>query len=136
MCSSDLRKLQLMRQHTDKVPKFYVFCGFNHDQPDTYPEGFWEADIRDMFERVKVLMSYRALPYIMRYKDYEQSPYRGMYITLARWCNQPSFLKKKSFREFCTASGGASVRYMTEFELQHPEIAAEYFDMKWSDFNE
>lgn len=130
------RKLQLMRKCTDIIPKFYVFCGFNHDNPDTYPDGFWEQDIRDVFERVKVLMCYKALPYIMRYKDYEQSPYRGMYITLARWCNQPSFFKKKSFREFATASGGASVKYIVEFEQQHPEIAAAYFDMKWSDFNE
>ena len=130
------KKLQLMRQHTDVVPKFYVFCGFNHDNPDVYPDGFWENDIRDVFERVKVLMRYKALPYIMRYMDYELSPYRGMYITLARWCNQPSFLKKKSFREFALASGGASERYVLDFERRHPEIAAEYFNMRWSDFDE
>lgn len=133
------RKLQLMRQHTDIIPKFYVFCGFNHDEPDTYPDGFWEQDIRDVFERVKVLMRYKALPYIMRYPLYRQSPYRGMYDTIARWCNQPSFVKKKSFREFCTNTPGqnkVAPKYMAEFEQQHPEIAAEYFDMKWSDFNE
>lgn len=129
------RKLQLMRTHTDKIPKFYVFCAYNHNKPDIYPDVFWEQDIKDVFERVKVLMSYKALPYIMRYKDYEISPYRGIYITLARWCNQPGFFKKKSFREFALASGGASVRYLDEFENAHPEIAAEYFDMKWSDFN-
>ena len=129
------RKLQLMRQYSDKIPKFYVFCGYNHDAPDTYPEGFWEQDIRDVFERIQVLIRYKALPYIMRYKDYELSPYRGMYITLARWCNQPSFLKKKSIREFAAISGRSSVKYITEFEQQHPDIAAAYFDMKWSDFN-
>ena len=132
------RKLQLMRKHTDKTPKFYVFCGYNHHEPDTYPEGFWSLDIRDVFERVKVLMSYQALPYIMRYKDYEQSPYRGMYITLARWCNQPSLFKRMSFREFAARAngpGGAAARYAEEFERQNPEIATEYFDMKWSDFD-
>jgi len=128
------RKLQLMREHTDKTPKFYVFCGYNHSTPDTYPENFWGEDIRDVFDRAKVLMSYHALPYIMRYKDYEQSPYRGMYITLARWCNQPSLLKKKSFREFCSMRADSN-RYMEEFERQYPEIATEYFDMKWSDFD-
>lgn len=129
------RKLQLMRTHTDKIPKFYVFCAYNHNEPDTYPDVFWGQDIKDVFERVKVLMSYKALPYIMRYKDYEISPYKGIYITLARWCNQPGFFKKKSFREFALAAGGASVRYLDEFENAHPEIATEYFDMKWSDFN-
>ncbi len=133
------RKLQLMRQHTDIIPKFYVFCGFNHVKKDTYPDGFWEADIRDVFERVKVLMSYKALPYIMRYPHYRKSPYRGMYDTIARWCNQPSFVKKKSFREFVLNTPGQNKSapiYMAEFEQQHPDIASEYFDMKWSDFNE
>lgn len=132
------RKLQLMRKHTDTVPKFYVFCGFNHNQPDTYPDGFWQHDIRDVFERVRVLISYQALPYIMRYADYKKSPYRGMYDTIARWCNQPSFIKKKSFREFCFDTPGqnkAAPKYAEEFERQHPEIAATYFDMKWSDFD-
>lgn len=128
------QKLQLMRQHTDIVPKFYVFCGFNHDSPDTYPDGFWEVDIRDVFERIRILMRYKALPYIMRYKDYERSPYRGIYITLARWCNQPGFFKKKSFREFCYTRAD-STRYMEAFERYNPGIADQYFDMKWSDFN-
>lgn len=132
------RKLQLMRKHTDKTPKFYVFCAYNHDNPDNYSEEFWGQDIRDVFERIKVLMSYHALPYVMRYKDYEQSPHRGMYITLARWCNQPSVMKKKSFREFVFNTPGqrkSAVVYFTEFERQHPEIATKYFDMKWSDFD-
>jgi hypothetical protein len=56
-----------------------------------------------------------------------------MYVTLARWCNQPSFLKKMSFREFAEANGenSASVRYISEFEKNHPNIASEYYDMKW-----
>ena len=133
------RKLSLMRKHTDKTPKFYVFCGYNHETPDVYPDGFWEQDIRDVFERVKVLMSYNALPYVMRYRDYKTSPYRGLYDTIARWCNQPSFIKKKSLREFVFNTPGQNKSapvYFTEFERQHPEIATKYFDMRWSDFNE
>ena len=130
------RKLQLIRKHYKKDVSFYVFCGYNHEAPDTYPEVFWGRDIEDVFERIRILISYQALPYIMRYKDYEKSPFRGMYITIARWCNQPSFLKRKSFREFAFSAGASAVRYAEEFERQHPEIAAEYFDMKWSDFIE
>lgn len=129
------RKLQLLRKHTDKTVKFYVFCGYNHNEPDSYPEGFWESDIADVFERVRILMSYGALPYIMRYKDYEQSPFRGLYVIIASWCNQPSFFKKKSFREYAHTRSDRT-RYLEEFERQHPEIATKYFDMKWSDFNE
>lgn len=133
------RKLELIRQHTDKRVKFYVFCAYNHDEPDAYPDGFWESDIRDVFERIRILMNRQAIPYIMRYKDYEQSPYRGMYITIARWCNQPSLFRKMSFREFAkkaNGEGGAADRYSQDFERQHPEIATEYYNMKWSDFDE
>ena len=82
-------------------------------------------------------MSYGCLPYIMRHENYKNSPYRGTYITLARWSNQPSFVKKKSYREFCEASQSttknvlcASMRYLREIEDKYPEIAKEYFDIK------
>lgn len=128
------RKLELIRKHTNKRIMFYVFCGYNHNEPDAYPDGFWEHDISDVFERAKVLMSFGAFPYIMRYKDYEKSPFRGMYITLAAWCNQPAMFKKLSFREFASSRKDRA-RYAEEFERHNPEIAAKYYDMKWSDFN-
>lgn len=42
------RKLQLMRKHTNIIPKFYVFCAFNHDNPDNYPDVFFGAMIYRM----------------------------------------------------------------------------------------
>lgn len=127
-------KLKLIRQHTDKVPKFYVFCGYNHDNPNNYTNEFWIKDIEDLFKRIEILMKYRSLTYIMRYKDYELSPYKSLYINLARWCNQPSFFKKKSYREFCIANGENSSCYksMVQFEKEQPEIAAKYFNLKWN----
>lgn len=129
------QKLRMIRRHTDRIPKFYVFCGYNHRSPDSYPEDFWAADIRDLFERIRILMSYRALPYVMRYKDCQTAPppYRGMYITIARWCNQPSFVKKKSFYEFCllNGAGSAAMRYAEEYKRRHPEDAERYFHMRW-----
>lgn len=132
------RKLKLMREHTDKIPKFYVFCGYNHDEPDVYSADFWAKDIHDLFERIVILMRHQTKPYIMRYAGYKNSPYRGMYDTIARWCNQPNFLKKKSFREFCFDTKGqnkSAPKYAADFEHDNPEIADEYFDVKWSDFN-
>lgn len=131
------KKLELLRKHSEKIPKFYVFCGYNHETPDLYSADFWEKDLEDLFERIKVLISYQALPYVMRYAGYKNSQYRGMYDTVARWCNQPSFIKKKSFREFCFNTPGqnnSAPRYAIEFEQKHPEIATKYFDMKWEDF--
>ncbi|MFR2385973.1 MAG: hypothetical protein ACLS73_15315, partial [Bilophila wadsworthia] len=90
-------------------------------------------EIASIFERIRILMEYQCLPYIMRHEYYNRSPYKGMFITLARWCNQPSFLKKKSFRQFCEANGltSSAFRYMSEFEHDHPDIAKQYFDIRF-----
>ena len=120
-------------EYTDKVPKFYVFTGF--DRNDKWDEDFWLQDQIDLWKRIEVLMKYQCLPYIMRFNRYEESPYRGMYITIARWCNQPSFFKKKSLREFViTDNSKSSTSYFTNFENKHPDIAAKYFDMKYEDY--
>lgn len=105
------KKLKLIRRHTNKIIKFYVLVGF--DRSGRYDESFWDADIRDAFKRIDLLRDYKCLPYIMRFNRYEESPYRGIYVTLARWCNQPSFFKKKSFREFSQTKGNdAAARYL------------------------
>ena len=121
------------KKHTDKIPKFYCFCAYNHAEPDKYTAEFWVKDVVDLFERIRILVEHHSLPYVMRYKDYVLSPYKGIYITASRWCNQPAFIKKKSFREFCEANGETSsaMRYLRDFEEEHPDIAGKYFDMKW-----
>ena len=124
------KKLQLLRKYTDKIPKFYVFCGF--DRNDKWDEEFWKQDIFDIFKRIEILMKYKCLPYIMRFNRYEESPHRGLYISIARWCNQPSFFKKKSLREFGVANGETSAcnKYILDFEREYPKISR-YFDMKF-----
>lgn len=131
------KKLQMLRRHSQKIFKFYVLTAFDRD--DKWDDRFWRKDIEDVFVRIELLMQYKCIPYIMRFEKYNASPFRGMYITIARWCNQPSFFKKKSFREFCYASAEhgtkSSVRYMNEFEAIYPDIAKRFFDMKYEDFN-
>lgn len=126
-----VEKLKLMRKHTNKVCKFYCFCGYNHDA-DIYDNEFWVRDLQELFQRIEILMRYGCLPYIMRHENYGKSPYRGMYITIARWCNQPSFFKKKSLREFCVANGinSSAYRYLTDFEKLYPWFS-KFFDMKF-----
>ncbi|HHX68787.1 MAG TPA: hypothetical protein GX708_12140 [Gallicola sp.] len=124
------KKLLLIRKYTNKIPMFYVLCGF--DNNGKYEEDFWKQDIIDTFERIRILMKYHCLPYIMRFNKYKESPHRGIYINLARWCNQPNFFKKKSFHEFCTMKehiNGATYRYYNEFKKQYN--LQEYFNMKW-----
>lgn len=125
-----LKMIRLLYPNNKKTIKFYTFCGC--DRTGAYNDEFWKQDIFDVFKRIKILMEYKCIPYITRFEKYLDSPYRGIYVNLARWCNQPSFFKKKTFREFCIANGvdSACYRYMNEFENLYPEIG-EYFNMKY-----
>lgn len=133
------RKLNLIRQFTGASNlRFYVLSGF---------EGTDHHDIEGVFKRIALLFQYGAIPYIMRYQSQEEAPWKnskweGLYTTLARWCNQVNFVKKKTFREFCELnqalyekSGGIKTckpyRVMQSFEKEFPDIATKYFDMRW-----
>jgi hypothetical protein len=131
-----IEKLKLLRKYTNAKCKFYCFCGYNHDS-QTYNNSFFAKDLYELFKRIEILMKYGCLPYIMRHENYEKSPYRGMYITIARWCNQPSFYKKMSFREFCVANGenSSAYRYMAEFEKLYPQFK-NFFDMKFEEIKQ
>ena len=123
------KNLKIWRKYCNKTTKLYILSGYESQD---------ENDIKSIFQRIQILMRHKCLPYIMRYEDYTTSEFRGMYINLARWCNQPSFFKKKSFREFCLANQKensskecATIKYMKEFENKHPDIANEFFDLKY-----
>lgn len=133
-------KLKLIRKHAPtKSIKFYVLVGF---------EGTDATDIANAFRRIELLMQYKCLPYIMRYQDKNRTPwkdskYKGMYVSMARWGNQPSIFKKMSFRQFCEANQAlfkgsglcAPKRAMTLFEKDNPEIAKQYFDLRFDDYS-
>ncbi len=134
------RKLELWRRYSNKSTKLYVLTGY--DSQD-------EVDIKNTFERIKILMKYGCLPYIMRYEDYKNSRFNSMYIQIARWCNQPQFIKKQSFRQYCedneryhrmkkkdVVKNCACYQTMLDFEEEFPDIAKEYFDLRWEDLNE
>ena len=130
-----IEKVQLWKRYSSRVCKMYVISGF--DSQD-------EKDIEGVFFRISTLMKYGSLPYIMRYEKYKESPYKGMYIELARWCNQPNFFKKKSFRQFCIANqeqkknqetNCAAYQTMLDFEAKFPEIAKKYFDLRFDEEN-
>jgi hypothetical protein len=117
-------KLILWKKYSNKIAKLYILCAY--DSQDS-------IDIENTFERIKILMKYKCLPYIMRYETYKNSKYIGIYINLAAWCNQPNFFKKTSFREFCEVNGvnSSTYKYMLNFEKDYPEIAKKYYDLKF-----
>lgn len=119
-----------------------------------YDEDFWKQDILDTFERIKILRELNCIPYIMRFEKYKESPYYGIYVTLASWVNQPALLKKMTFREFCIKRGmstkvyhlykdnpikyledgykkGSSWRYLDLFEEKYKYISDKYFNISF-----
>lgn len=127
------RKLRIWRAWTDRGTRLYVLSGY--DSQD-------ERDIESVFQRIAVLMKYDCLPYIMRYESYKSSRWRALYVNIARWCNQPQFFKKKSFREFCEANQAyhktegtfcSAYKAMTDFEKEFPDIAERYFDLRFEE---
>lgn len=135
-----VNKLKLLKKYiNNRNIKFYVLCGY--DRENKWDLNFWKQDIIDTFERIKILMEYGCIPYIMRYARYKESPYAWTYINLASWCNQVSFFKKKSYREFCEFNQNrvkvlcSTMKYLKQLENDCPEIAEKYFDMKFEELN-
>lgn len=147
---SKLRRIRELYPTTKKHFKFYVLCGF--DRNGKWDEEFWKQDIADTFKRIKLLASYSAIPYIMRFEKCYTSEFSGVYSTIAAWCNQPSIFHKFSYRDYCRCKGmgdknyakykrdfdsymrevgrkGVAWQYMENLEATYPEIAEEYFDI-------
>jgi hypothetical protein len=131
------QKLHLIRKYVKATTiKFYVLVAF---------ESTDDVDIENAFKRIALLMRYRCLPYLMRYQNKNDTPwtrsrYREIYITLARWCNQPGFFKKLSFREYCEANQEriktpgrlcTAMRGLKKIEEDRPDIVDKYFDMRF-----
>jgi len=118
-------KICILQNHiaSSKNLRFYILCGFHSQDMN---------DLISTLERIKVLMQLGCLPYIMRHELYLQSPFKAMYVQLARWCNQPSLLKKKSFRQFIEMQKDVqpgAYAMSIQFEKDYPEIAKKYFDL-------
>ena len=91
-------KLKIWKKYCPKkTTKFYLFCGF--ELTPTSDEKVFE-DICQLFWRIRILMRYGCLGYVMRHEDYKKHPLGNIYTQIARWCNQPQFYKKMSFHEF------------------------------------
>lgn len=94
-----VKALKIWKYHCPKKEtKFYLFCGFHQTPTDDH---LFLQDIAEIFMRIKVLMSYGCLGYIMRHEDYKRAPMENMYVQIARWCNQPGFYRNMSFWDFC-----------------------------------
>lgn len=135
-------KLAIWRKHCKKETKLYVLCAYDarSDDPKYRIDPTIPVDKRDLmdigntFERIRILMKYQCLPFVMRYISYKDSPYKGIYIQLARWCNQPGHFKRMSFQEFCqrnqmyakTSKPCAPMRALELLKRDAPDIYEKY----------
>ena len=128
-------KLKLIRKYTNKENiKFYVLVGFESTDAE---------DIFNMFKRIELIMKYRCIPFIMKYqskedKPFERSKYKSLYVNVSRWCNQHTFIRKLTYREFCIGTQKqnktkicSALKGLMEFEKEYPEEAKHYFDMRY-----
>lgn len=92
------RALKIWKRYNKKETKFYLFCGFRLTATS---DDLLYKDVWEIFQRIRILMQYGCLGYIMRHEDYHKHPLSNIYVQIARWCNQPGFYKKMSFWEFC-----------------------------------
>ena len=73
----------------------------------------------------------------MRHENYQKSPYRGMYVNIAFWGNQPSLFFNHSFEQICekddNRKGGkkqsSTWKYLEKFKNDNPKIAKKYFNI-------
>jgi hypothetical protein len=132
-----IRKLKIWKQHTKKTTKLYLFCGYEISDDESLIN-----DILNLFERIEVLMKFGCLGYVMRHEDYRSHPLCNIYVQIARWCNQPQFYKKMSFKEFIdrnqywtkTDNKCMSLKTYEEFMAnfaEHTTILEYYFNMKY-----
>lgn len=92
------KALKIWKKYAPKKgTKFYLFCGYKQEEDNK--QRFYQ-DIWELFQRLKILMQYGCVGYVMRHDDYHKAPISNLYIQIARWCNQQQFYKKMSFWEF------------------------------------
>jgi len=123
-------KLALWRNYSSRGTKLYVLCAYGAQDVN---------DIVSVFKRIEIIFKYGCWPYIMRYEDYKKSNFKGLYIQLARWSNQPKFIKRMSFRQYCNQNQlyvqreCAPMIALKHFESLYPDIAKQYFDQCFLD---
>jgi hypothetical protein len=120
-----LKRIHEIYPELSKQLKFYVLVGY--DRNDRYDEEFWKQDVKDAFERVFILSKYSAYPYIMRYEKCYTAPepYRGVYVYLTMWCNQPNTFIKSSYEvsSKCVSMGNKYyAKYKRNIELYEKEV--------------
>ena len=123
------KKLQILRKYIDKSCFLYVFCGM--DKNEKYDLDFWINDLKDIFERLRILLKYKTTGYIMQYykAKEKENPFKDVYSALANYTNKFP-IRYKTINEYLEYERAEA---LIPFKKQYPEIAEKYFDMKFNE---
>jgi hypothetical protein len=122
-----IEKIEIFKKYLPtKVPKFYIFCAFDYN--NVLDKAFWKKDVEEVFERLKILMQYKCIPYIMKYEKWRKSPYSPLYSALSSWCNQPANFKKMSFLQAIKNNTNLS-----KFKRECPDVVEKYFKIRYDE---
>ena len=133
-----VKKIQIFKKvMPNAIPRLFVLIAF--DRNDKYDLEFWERDVVELFERLKVLMKYRCVPYIMRFIKWKECPpvFYPVYEAVNSF-GAPIIFKKKTFLEYATPSstGKGRMKGIVKFVREYPQIADKYFNLRYGEINE
>ena len=87
--------------HRKQTLMFYTLCAF--DRRNRYDHHFWIQDLKELILRLKLIKSFDAVPYVMRFERAYSSPFKRLYTALARWGNSPATFLKRDLPQFLDA---------------------------------
>lgn len=117
---------------TNKTPKFiqtkiFLFTGL--DESNNYDESFWIQDLEILFKRIELCFKWKLAPFVMRFKEWENSPFREVYINICQWANMPrGSIMIKSFNEWID-TGNMVYKQTHKFRDKYPQFKR-IFDAK------
>lgn len=122
-------KIQLIKPDRKWInTKLYVFSAFDYE--NKYDVNFWLNDIEMIFKRFEIIFKYKALPFLMRFEKWNESPFREVYINIAQWCNMPqTTIMNLSFNEWIDTGSIVSPK-TKEFRDKYPRFR-KIFDLKF-----
>lgn len=100
--------------------KLYCFCGFNPKNEKS--ENFWLSDLEILFKRFEIIFKYKAAPFVMKHKDYKESPFSFVYDEIANYANGVNgVVMQMSFNEYLDTAYKNTIK-TRQFRDKYPQF--------------
>jgi hypothetical protein len=100
--------------------KLYCLSGFNPKNEKS--ESFWLNDLEILFKRFEIIFRYKALPFVMKHKDYKNSPFSYVYDEIATYANGLNgVISQMSFNEYLDTAYKNTIK-TRKFRDKYPQF--------------